>query len=563
MFTTSLNSVTASAICRFDMQQIMSSFHGSYDKQKATQSSKSNVDQQVPRPRPSECPTKLTYQHLMFSRKNIAMQEEIIAEALVVETASSNRFRSIDVHFEVEATRKQDVIYVGSNDDKVLKFVFQNDALIYSERMSLSSSSEKILEDESNESAESILNINFLPNGHSNGKLIIFKSNQVLSVDAHLCHLRLTESKCNHSLYPYCTWSNHSKTCFSSNQNSSSPISRLGKLLTKSHHSSNRSLDGTNLTALSIDTEISELEKQTILSLNRNEISIKMNWILFLFVSGSFLTFAFLVGYLISTKSAMNLSDEMNSKSLNAKSICVSDFSSQIELKVKEKPESEKKASKINSLLLKWFNTSSGKIRTTDSPYCEKNSSKSFTISSQTENTNNHSTNDARYVSMNHHMNSNELNEHRKSRFLDYDHSEYFTLRTNNANCNKCEPVTTSSSIVNMIKSASSSSSSGSQSASNYSPASSSSTQQTIDSTNQLLQKSTSSHHQERLFKPVVLVKNCSQPNSQSVSNYENNSTINGSYVHSNSFSSSADSFSQMGTLSRLNKQQNVKKYYI
>jgi len=77
-----------------------------------------------------------------------------------------------------------------------------------------------------------------------------------------------------------------------------------------------------------------------------------------------------------------------------------------------------------------------------------------------------------------------------------------------------------------------------------------------------LLNKS-SSHYHERLFKPVVLVKDSSQPKSQSASNYESSSTTHTNYVHSNTFSSSTDSCSQMGTLSRLNKQQTVQKYYI
>ena len=108
-FTTSKTTVTASAICMFTMDQIMGSFHSDY-KQKQTLL-------KVPTPRPSECPRKLTYQHLVFSRKNILMENEISSEALVIETSRNSRFVSIDVDFGVTNYQNKvtsDVLFVGT-----------------------------------------------------------------------------------------------------------------------------------------------------------------------------------------------------------------------------------------------------------------------------------------------------------------------------------------------------------------------------------------------------------------------------------------------------------------
>lgn len=107
VFTTSKYAVTASAICKFNMEQIMESFHGNY-KRSTTE---------VPNPRPSECPNKLTYQHLKFSRKHILMEQEIRSNALIVETSQTNRFESIDVDFKVNSFNneiKNDILFVGT-----------------------------------------------------------------------------------------------------------------------------------------------------------------------------------------------------------------------------------------------------------------------------------------------------------------------------------------------------------------------------------------------------------------------------------------------------------------
>lgn len=110
VFTTSKYAVTASAICKFSLNQIMDSFHGDY---RSTDESFLNV----PQPRPSECPSNLTYQHLIFSRKHIMMENEIRSEALVVETSKRSRFMSVDVDYAVKNYHDQitsDVILVGT-----------------------------------------------------------------------------------------------------------------------------------------------------------------------------------------------------------------------------------------------------------------------------------------------------------------------------------------------------------------------------------------------------------------------------------------------------------------
>jgi hypothetical protein len=125
-------SITASAVCLFDMNQLMGAFGGKYKAKTSlspasassslsdpgTSTINSREQDNIPKPRPNECPDRLTYQHLVFSRKNVAMESEARSEAIVVETSTKSRFVSIDVDFNVRnrssVTHHTDVLFVGT-----------------------------------------------------------------------------------------------------------------------------------------------------------------------------------------------------------------------------------------------------------------------------------------------------------------------------------------------------------------------------------------------------------------------------------------------------------------
>lgn len=121
-FTTETTRITASAVCKFTLDQIMDSFHGDY-KYNTENSPNNKEDEQeqaqnsIPFPRPSECKNKLTYQHLIFTRKNVQMKNEVLSEALIIESSASNRFTSIDVDFEAKSfdgKHESDVLFIGT-----------------------------------------------------------------------------------------------------------------------------------------------------------------------------------------------------------------------------------------------------------------------------------------------------------------------------------------------------------------------------------------------------------------------------------------------------------------
>jgi hypothetical protein len=181
------------------MDQIMGSYNGDY-KMKST-----NSDTQIPNPKPSQCPNKLTYQHIIFSRKNFQMNQDIVSEAFIIETKRNNRFLSIDVDFNIKSQLNtnitSDVLFVGTDDGRVLTLVLQHTnnsrKLVYSEELTMINNN------------HSIKNIKF----HSKRNFILLTKSKVISTKSHYCHLKLDINRCNNLINPYCIWSNVNSQC--------------------------------------------------------------------------------------------------------------------------------------------------------------------------------------------------------------------------------------------------------------------------------------------------------------------------------------------------------------
>ena len=296
-FTTEFNRITASAVCLFSMEQIMESFHGNYKSKSLTRLANEHKSQNkhfndeshdaIPTPRPSECPQKLTYHHLIFSRKNILMENDIRSEALIIESTESMRFTSIDVDFQVNSRgnskQASDVLFVGTDNGKVLKFVVQSDRenltkskLVFSEKLN-------ILEENSTSEKE-IMNLKVFEKSH----LIMITQNKVLSVPIdHFCS-NMSKATCNNQANPYCDWS-ETKCFYYRNIKNSAPT-LVKKMIQKGDLN-----DSTNLlpTFLSNKTQTIQMlyskklqNDETIngklYKVKNNEITISMNLILFL-----------------------------------------------------------------------------------------------------------------------------------------------------------------------------------------------------------------------------------------------------------------------------------------
>ncbi len=347
VFTTSKYSITASAVCMFTLDQIMTSFHGDY-KQKEDHLSQNEMNSNLkhtksntmPVPKPSECPSKLTYQHLMFSRKNFIMQNEILSEALIVETSSQNRFQSIDTDFNINNNNNDmDILFIGTDNGRVLTFAIENDKfhqndteikkkLIYSEELIVFNEEKKINFDyvstnqinkrstatntsnniniNEQDDNESILNIKFYKNETQRRQFILTTKNRVLSIPANYCSLKSTANKCNSQLYPYCVWSKNINKCvdFDSinldDDTTTATNQDLFILISNSSLNNSETISINNLTSIDqlliANNNTNLFLIQSFFDADNTKITISMNFILFILSIIAFLILSFLIG---------------------------------------------------------------------------------------------------------------------------------------------------------------------------------------------------------------------------------------------------------------------------
>ncbi|CAL4078373.1 unnamed protein product, partial [Meganyctiphanes norvegica] len=134
IFKTHENSTLESAVCAFTFQDIMDTFEGPFKGQATNNASWLPVNEtQVPEPRPGQCvrdSSTLPDVTLNFIRVHSLMDEAVPAffdQPLLISTniQYSGQFTSIEVDPQVRTVdgTKYDVLFIGTDDGKVLKVV--------------------------------------------------------------------------------------------------------------------------------------------------------------------------------------------------------------------------------------------------------------------------------------------------------------------------------------------------------------------------------------------------------------------------------------------------------
>ena len=222
-FITSEYTITASAVCVFYMNEIIDSFNGDYSVRKG-----SLKTLQVPNPRPSSCPANLTNEHLLFSRKNVAMKNDVNSEAIIIESGAENSFLKIDVDFHVKNAINElfDVLFIGTDNGHLLKFVIPLDG--HTKKLTLGTSSDKInnfykekytLGHDKQRTKFIIDNLKLVkPTTKAIDKnlVLILNSNKILTISKPVinnCYLKTNRTNCDNNLNPYCVWINNLGCC--------------------------------------------------------------------------------------------------------------------------------------------------------------------------------------------------------------------------------------------------------------------------------------------------------------------------------------------------------------
>ncbi|KAM8713522.1 hypothetical protein ACLKA7_013786 [Drosophila subpalustris] len=132
VFTTSVNAIPGSAVCAFRVDDILAAFDGDFKSQKDSQSHWLPVEQsQVPKPRPGQCvedSRTLTSIAVNFIKNHPLMESAVPAlhnRPLLTKVNLHHRLTAIAVDAQVRALdgKHYDVIYSGTDDGKVTKFI--------------------------------------------------------------------------------------------------------------------------------------------------------------------------------------------------------------------------------------------------------------------------------------------------------------------------------------------------------------------------------------------------------------------------------------------------------
>ncbi|XP_037717983.1 semaphorin-1A [Drosophila subpulchrella] len=132
VFTTSVNAIPGSAVCAFNVDDILASFDGEFKSQKDSQSHWLPVErEQVPKPRPGPCvedSRTLSSIAVNFIKTHPLMEDSVPAvhgRPMLTKVNLHHRLTAIAVHPQVKSLSGAyyDVVYSGTDDGKVTKFI--------------------------------------------------------------------------------------------------------------------------------------------------------------------------------------------------------------------------------------------------------------------------------------------------------------------------------------------------------------------------------------------------------------------------------------------------------
>ncbi|XP_053967128.1 semaphorin-1A isoform X1 [Anastrepha ludens] len=132
VFTTSVNAIPGSAVCAFNVNDIMDAFEGSFKSQKDSQSQWLPIqDEQVPEPRPGKCvedSRMLSSIAVNFAKTHPLMETAVPAvygRPLLTKVNLHHRLTTIAIDAQIVALNGEyyDVIYSGTDDGRITKFI--------------------------------------------------------------------------------------------------------------------------------------------------------------------------------------------------------------------------------------------------------------------------------------------------------------------------------------------------------------------------------------------------------------------------------------------------------
>ncbi|XP_066271939.1 semaphorin-1A-like isoform X5 [Branchiostoma lanceolatum] len=211
VFTTPQNSISGSAVCAFDMENITEAFDGKYKEQETTQSTWLPVPpNRVPSPRPGNCVnnSKLVPDTtLNFVKTHPLMDSAVGAwggEPLFIKTGSA-RFTAIAVD-TAAGIGNHLVMFIGTNTGKVLKILYVDGRQVFLEEI-------EVMDQDTPEAERSILNLRLVQKTPGEKVLVAVTQRKVVQVPLARCQRYSSCRSCVKAQDPYCGWSGDNNDC--------------------------------------------------------------------------------------------------------------------------------------------------------------------------------------------------------------------------------------------------------------------------------------------------------------------------------------------------------------
>jgi len=219
-FTTPSNAIGGSAICVYNMKDIIESFEGSFKYQEGLNGNWLPVPKEkLPNPRPGKCVNDsriLPENNVNFVKTHSLMESAVPAmfgKPILIRVSIQYRFTSIAVQPQVKTIDDEtfDVIYVGTDNGKVLKLVNIPDnngtakAVVISENVILPN-------------GQSVKQLKIAPGA---GSVIVVGRDEVRLATLNHCNNMHSCRECVQLQDPHCAWNTKLETCISLDVNTS------------------------------------------------------------------------------------------------------------------------------------------------------------------------------------------------------------------------------------------------------------------------------------------------------------------------------------------------------
>ncbi|GJQ66987.1 hypothetical protein Trydic_g21919 [Trypoxylus dichotomus] len=210
--TTPSNAIGGSAICAYSMKDILAAFEGTFKHQETMNSNWLPIpEDKLPEERPGKCvrDSRVLPENIVNFVKTHSLMENAVpalfGKPILIRVSQEYRFTAIAVEPQVETLNgdKYDILYVGTDDGKVLKVVnivtaSQAKAIVLSENVILPNNAP-------------VKQLKIIPG--SSGNIIVVGRDEVRLANLNHCSQMSTCKDCLTLQDPHCAWDYHNAVC--------------------------------------------------------------------------------------------------------------------------------------------------------------------------------------------------------------------------------------------------------------------------------------------------------------------------------------------------------------